>query len=127
MRRRPLPPSLRGSPRPSRPRRRLIRRERTASAGERKRSRSSQSSCRFLRRVGLADIDLFSLKAATRLFLLLPRVRHVVMRRRYDRNDEAEARCRKHLAPVADQALVGTTDVSDVAVEVIEAERVDVP
>ena len=32
----------------------------------------------------------------------------------------------KHLAPVADQLLVGLADVADVAVEIVQAERVDV-
>ena len=47
-------------------------------------------------------------------------------RGRRDRHDKAQARCRQHFAPVGDQLLVGPADVADVAVEIEQAERIDV-
>src|SRR4051794_35179656 len=73
-----------------------------------------------------SEIDLLLLESLPSLFLLLARARHFVVRWRNDRNDKAQAGSRKHLAPIADQALVGSADISNVPVEVIEAERVDV-
>src|SRR3954470_24773954 len=43
-----------------------------------------------------------------------------------DGHDQAHALRRKHVAPVGDQLLVGLADVADLAVEVEQAERVDV-
>ena len=43
-----------------------------------------------------------------------------------DRHDQADALRRKHVAPVGDQLLVGLADVADLAVEVEQAERIDV-
>src|SRR3954452_25101589 len=43
-----------------------------------------------------------------------------------DRYDQADALCRKHVAPVGDQLLVRLADVAHLAVEVEQPERVDV-
>ena len=43
-----------------------------------------------------------------------------------DRHDQADARGRKHVAPIGDQLLVGLADVADLAVEVEQPERIDV-
>src|SRR6476646_8685039 len=43
-----------------------------------------------------------------------------------DRHHEADARRRKHVAPVGDQLLIGLADVADLAVEIEQPERVDV-
>ena len=53
-------------------------------------------------------------------------MRHVVVRWRHDGNDEAQAGGGQNLAPVAYQPFVGATDVPDVAIEVVKAERVHI-
>src|SRR3954453_11903853 len=43
-----------------------------------------------------------------------------------DRNNQAHARGREHVAPVSDQLLVGLADIADLAVEIEQPKRVDV-
>src|SRR5438067_1616903 len=46
----------------------------------------------------------------------------VVLAQFFDRHDQADARRRKHVAPIGDQLLVGLADVTDLAVEIEQAE-----
>src|SRR3982751_1836475 len=50
----------------------------------------------------------------------------VVLAQFLDRDDQAYAGGRQHVAPVGDQLLVGLADVAHLTVEIEQAERVDV-
>src|SRR4051812_18191459 len=81
------------------------------------------SSFLRLRIVALGD-EL--LEPAGGVLLLLAHVHPLAMLGRDDRHDEAQARGGGHVLPVRDQLLVGAADVPDVAVEIVEPERIDV-
>src|SRR4051812_45801138 len=54
------------------------------------------------------------------------RVVVVVLAHLLDRDDQAHAGGRKHVAPIGDQLFVCSTDVADLAVQIEQAERIDV-
>src|SRR5205085_9818055 len=97
--------------------------------------RSCAGSCLSLAAAAASLAAVVSVIGIVRGFCLGAVAIHVTARRvvlggdvtgLLDRHDEADASRGKHLPPVPDQLLVGPADVADLAVQVEQAERIDV-